>query len=40
VTTVLYRTLTFNECTEAAEELQRQIKEARADLTKKGMKFD
>lgn len=40
VVTVLYRTLTFNECKEAAEELQKEIQEARADLRTKGMKFD
>lgn len=40
VITVLYRTFTFNDCTEAAEELQKEIKEARADLRTKGMKFD
>lgn len=40
VTTVLYRTLTFNDCKEAADELKREIKEARADLRTKGMKFD
>jgi dolichol-phosphate mannosyltransferase subunit 3 len=40
VTTVLYRTLTFNECKEASDELQEEIKLARADLKTKGMKFD
>ncbi|KAG5670560.1 hypothetical protein PVAND_000814 [Polypedilum vanderplanki] len=40
VTTVLYRTLTFNECKEAAEELQKEIIEAKKDLSSKGMKFD
>ncbi|XP_037945786.1 dolichol-phosphate mannosyltransferase subunit 3 [Teleopsis dalmanni] len=37
--TVLYRTLTFNDCPEAAKELQNHIKEAREDLIKKGFKF-
>ncbi len=36
---VIYRTLTFNDCPEAADELQKQIKEAKADLKKKGLKF-
>ena len=36
---VIYRTLTFNDCPEAYEELKRQIKEAKADLTTKGFKF-
>jgi dolichyl-phosphate mannosyltransferase polypeptide 3 len=35
---VLYRTATFNDCPEAAEELRAQIKEARADLAKRGFK--
>ncbi|XP_070498203.1 dolichol-phosphate mannosyltransferase subunit 3 [Chironomus tepperi] len=39
VTTVLYRTLTFNDCKEAADELQKEIVEAKKDLAKKGMKF-
>lgn len=39
VATVLYRVFTFNDCPEAAEELQRQIKEARIDLIAKGFKF-
>jgi Dolichol-phosphate mannosyltransferase subunit 3 (DPM3) len=29
----------FNDCAEAAEELKWQIEEAKADLTKKGLKF-
>ncbi|XP_037026153.1 dolichol-phosphate mannosyltransferase subunit 3 [Bradysia coprophila] len=37
--TVLYRVFTFNDCPEAAEELQRQIKEARDDLTSRGFRF-
>lgn len=38
--TILYRVFTFNDCPEAAAEIQRQIKEARADLSAKGFKFD
>ncbi|KAJ6640236.1 Dolichol-phosphate mannosyltransferase subunit 3 [Pseudolycoriella hygida] len=37
--TVLYRVFTFNDCPEAAEELQRQIKEAREDLMSRGFRF-
>lgn len=37
VTVVLYRTLTFNNCEEAAKELLEQIKEAKKDLRSKGM---
>ncbi|CRK95014.1 CLUMA_CG008500, isoform A [Clunio marinus] len=40
VTTVLYRTLTFNDCKEAALELQTEIQEAKQDLKRKGFKFD
>lgn len=39
VVTVLYRVFTFNDCPEAAEELQKQIDEAKADLSAKGFKF-
>lgn len=39
VVTVLYRTFTFNDCPEAAEELQKHIEEAKADLSAKGFKF-
>ncbi|XP_018565987.1 dolichol-phosphate mannosyltransferase subunit 3 [Anoplophora glabripennis] len=38
-TVVIYRTLTFNDCPEAAEELQREIIEAREELTRLGFKF-
>jgi dolichyl-phosphate mannosyltransferase polypeptide 3 len=31
-----YRVATFNDCTDAAEELRKQINEARADLKSKG----
>jgi dolichyl-phosphate mannosyltransferase polypeptide 3 len=34
-----YRVATFNDCTEASDELQRQVTEARKDLTSKGFKF-
>lgn len=37
--TVLYRVFTFNDCPEAAEELQKQIDEAKADLSAKGFAF-
>lgn len=37
--TVLYRVFTFNDCPEAAEEIQKQIEEAKADLAAKGFKF-
>uniref|UniRef100_A0A336MNV9 Dolichol-phosphate mannosyltransferase subunit 3 n=1 Tax=Culicoides sonorensis TaxID=179676 RepID=A0A336MNV9_CULSO len=40
VTVVLYRTLTFNDCKEAADELQAQIQEAKKDLKSKGFKFE
>ena len=33
---VLYRVFTFNNCEEAAEELTKQIKEAKEDLKRKG----
>ncbi|KAH8273097.1 hypothetical protein KR018_000650 [Drosophila ironensis] len=39
VWTVLYRTFTFNDCPEAAKELQEEILEARKDLTAKGFRF-
>ncbi|KAL8184510.1 UNVERIFIED_CONTAM: Dolichol-phosphate mannosyltransferase subunit 3 [Gekko kuhli] len=37
--TVGYRLATFNDCEEAARELQAQIREARDDLARRGMKF-
>ncbi|XP_023695506.1 dolichol-phosphate mannosyltransferase subunit 3 [Paramormyrops kingsleyae] len=37
--TVGYRVATFNDCNEASQELQAQIKEAKKDLQKKGLKF-
>ncbi|XP_077362696.1 dolichol-phosphate mannosyltransferase subunit 3 [Festucalex cinctus] len=37
--TVGYRVATFNDCQEAAEELQAQIKEAKQDLRRKGLKI-
>lgn len=36
---VLYRVFTFNNCEEAAEELNKQIEQAREDLKSKGFKF-
>lgn len=40
VAIIAYRVYAFNDCREAAEELQNQIKEAKADLEKKGLKLD
>ncbi|EFB25777.1 hypothetical protein PANDA_011512, partial [Ailuropoda melanoleuca] len=37
--TVGYRVATFHDCEDAARELQSQIQEARADLTRRGMRF-
>ncbi|XP_073179046.1 dolichol-phosphate mannosyltransferase subunit 3 isoform X1 [Lepidochelys kempii] len=37
--TVGYRLATFNDCEAAAKELQEQIREARADLSRRGLKF-
>ncbi|XP_067009555.1 dolichol-phosphate mannosyltransferase subunit 3 isoform X2 [Anabrus simplex] len=37
---VLWRVYTFNNCEDAAKELQEHIQQAKADLTKKGFKFD
>ncbi|XP_054909609.1 dolichol-phosphate mannosyltransferase subunit 3 [Poeciliopsis prolifica] len=34
-----YRVATFNDCDEAARELQEQIKEAKEDLRRKGLKM-
>ncbi|XP_044304673.1 dolichol-phosphate mannosyltransferase subunit 3 [Varanus komodoensis] len=34
-----YRLATFNDCEEASQELQAQIREARDDLTRHGLKF-
>ena len=34
------RVATFNDCEEAAKELQEQISEAREDLRKKGFNFE
>lgn len=36
---IVYRVATFNDCPEAAAELQTQIKEAKEDLKKQGLKF-
>ena len=36
---IIYRVYTFNDCPEAAEELQREIAEAKEDLKSKGMNF-
>lgn len=37
---IAYRVATFNDCEEAAQELQSQIPEAKADLKKKGFKAE
>ncbi|XP_065177197.1 dolichol-phosphate mannosyltransferase subunit 3-like [Sycon ciliatum] len=37
--TIGYRVMTFNDCDEAAAELRKEIEEARADLTRKGVKL-
>ncbi|KAL5517354.1 hypothetical protein EMCRGX_G002890 [Ephydatia muelleri] len=37
--TIGYRLITFNDCTEAAQELKQEITEAKADLTRRGMKL-
>ncbi|XP_017781975.1 PREDICTED: dolichol-phosphate mannosyltransferase subunit 3 [Nicrophorus vespilloides] len=39
VAVVLYRVFTFNNCVEAAAEVQKQIIEAKEDLAKKGFVF-
>lgn len=39
VTVVLYRVFTFNDCEEAAKELQTEIIEAKKDLQDKGLKW-
>ena len=36
---VFHRTLSFNDCPEASKELQEQIKAARTDLKKRGLKL-
>lgn len=40
VAIIAHRVYNFNDCNEAAEELTRQIKEAKEDLRKKGLKID
>ena len=40
VLTVSCRVATFNDCEEAAKELQQQISEAREDLRSKGFNFE
>ncbi|XP_055677614.1 dolichol-phosphate mannosyltransferase subunit 3 [Lutzomyia longipalpis] len=39
INVVLYRTFTIRDCNEASEELQKDIADARKDLTAKGFKF-
>eukprot|EP00093_Oithona_nana_P003519 03519.XXX_100100_100375_1 [CDS] Oithona nana genome sequencing. len=38
VLVICYRVATFNDCPEAADELQKQIVEAKEDLKRKGLK--
>lgn len=40
VSIIAWRVYTFNDCEEAAKELQQEIKEAKADLRKRGLKTD
>ena len=40
VSIIAWRVYTFNDCEEAAKELQQEIKEAKADLRKRGLKID
>ncbi|KAG8429720.1 hypothetical protein GDO86_019391 [Hymenochirus boettgeri] len=37
--TIGYRVATFNDCQDAAQELQNQISEAKKDLATKGLRF-
>ena len=39
ISVIAYRVATFNDCDEAAAELQREIKEAKEDLKAKGIKL-
>ena len=39
VAIIAYRVYTFNDCAEAASELQQQIKQAKNELSLKGIKF-
>uniref|UniRef100_A0A2H1VSM5 Dolichol-phosphate mannosyltransferase subunit 3 n=1 Tax=Spodoptera frugiperda TaxID=7108 RepID=A0A2H1VSM5_SPOFR len=39
VSVILYRVFTFNNCEDAAKELQEEIKEARRDLQEKGLRW-
>ena len=36
---IVYRVITFNDCEDAAKELQKQIQEAKEDLKSKGLTF-
>ena len=40
VSTIAVRVANFNDCEEAAIELKREIREAKADLKKKGLKME
>lgn len=37
LSTIAYNVMTFNDCPEAAEELEKQIKEAKAEMKKRGV---
>lgn len=37
---IAYRVASFNDCEEAARDLQKEIAEAKADLKKKGLKME
>lgn len=39
VSVILYRVFTFNNCEDAAKELQEEIKEAKRDLQEKGLRW-
>lgn len=39
VSTVLWRVYTFNDCEEAAKELQKEVRQAKDDLRQKGITF-
>ena len=37
---IAFRVASFNDCDQAAKDLQKEIQEAKADLKKKGLKMD
>lgn len=40
VSIIAWRVYTFNDCEEAAKELKQEIKDAKADLSKKGFRIE